>query len=53
MQAVSTAAVITVPSLYGRGVAETKMGNTDAGNADVVAAEAIQADVGTSWPRSG
>ena len=32
-------------SLYGRGVAETKKGNADAGNADIAAATAIQADI--------
>jgi hypothetical protein len=32
-------------SLYGRGVAELKKGNTRDGNADIAAAKAVQSDI--------
>ncbi len=40
-------------SLYGRGLAKQKKGNTEAGNADIAAAKAIQADIAEEYARYG
>ena len=40
-------------SLYGRGLARLRKGNTDDGNADIAAAKAIQSDVAEEFARYG
>jgi hypothetical protein len=40
-------------SLFGRGVAKLKKGDTDGGNADIAAAKAIQADVADEFAGYG
>ena len=40
-------------SLYGRGAAKLKKGDTDGGNADIAAAKAIQADVADDFAGYG
>jgi tetratricopeptide (TPR) repeat protein len=40
-------------SLYGRGIAKLRSGNTDAGNGDVAAAKAIQADIAEEFAGYG
>ena len=40
-------------SLYGRGVAKLKSGDTDGGNADMAAAKTIQPDIASAYVRYG
>jgi hypothetical protein len=40
-------------SLYGRGVAKLKKGDSNAGNSDIAAAKAIQADIAEEFARYG
>jgi hypothetical protein len=43
----------TASSLYGRGVAKRKKGDSSGGNADIAAARAIQANIGEEFARDG